>query len=166
LDTCALTTVFQTAQACTNAGGTPESGGSPVNCTIVYNYKPNHSGCNKIVNGAPNAIVADGANDSPLICPITLTFPNVIDASSGENGAEFSRVAGGIHTDFSVEDALDLGNLVGQTLAANNNIPEPATMGMLMVSFGLLTRLRRQRSARSRRSAEAGDGAMPVVDRG
>src|SRR6185295_4544286 len=117
LNTCALTTVFATALACTNAGGTADSSGPPVNCTIVYNYKPNHSGCNNIVNGAPNAIVADNANDSPLICPITETFANVLDASSGEIGAETSRVAGGIHTDFAAGDALALGILIGQTLA-------------------------------------------------
>ncbi len=150
LNTCALTTVVASDLACTSAGGTPTDIGPQITCTIVYNYSPVQSGCNDIVNGAPNAIVPDGANDSPLICPITETFPTVTDASSGENGAEFSRVVGGIHTDFSVEDALDLGNLLGQTLAAENNIPEPGTLSMLMLSVGLLTRLRRQRTARAR----------------
>jgi hypothetical protein len=129
------------ASACTQVGGTLV--GDPIHptgCLIdgtTYLFSPNEAadGCSDIVNPG-------GANDSPLICPITETFDTISDASQGPNGAEFSRVVGGIHTPFAVEDALALGNAIGQELASENNIPEPGVLGLLLVPFGLLAGLR------------------------
>lgn len=123
----------------------------PIGSTTYY-FNPSQytlsggTGCNDIVNG--------GSNDSPLICPITETFPTISDASSGPNGAEFSRVVGGIHTPLAVEDALTLGDAVGEVLASENNIPEPDAFGLFAMALGFLASLRRLRSARpeSRRS--------------
>ena len=47
--------------------------------------------------------------DSNYVGPQTECFDSFSDASSGLNGAEFSRVTGGIHTPFAVEDGLQLG---------------------------------------------------------
>jgi hypothetical protein len=73
-------------------------------------------------------------NDSPLICPITEPFSNFSEASSGPSGATYSRVAGGIHTPFAVNDAVQLGNLIGAEDFANNLqfVPEPATSLLLL----------------------------------
>ena len=73
-------------------------------------------------------------NDSPLICPITEQFSNFSEASSGPSGATFSRVAGGIHTPFAVNDALQLGDLIGAEDFANNLqfVSEPATSLLLL----------------------------------
>jgi hypothetical protein len=81
--------------------------------------------------------------------PLTECFDSFSEASSGVNGAEFSRVAGGIHTPFAVEDALQLGNLIGADDFANNLqlVPEPGS-AMLLVSGLLGLRLRRRRMAR------------------
>jgi hypothetical protein len=136
-------TIYTTANGCVDAGGVLGANGSLVTCTIgatTYTYNPVQSGCDDIVNG--------GANDSPLICPITETFATIFDASSGLNGAEFSRVVGGIHTPFAVVDALDLGNAIGQAISNENNIPEPAGIGLLAMSLGLLGSFRRHRSTR------------------
>ena len=81
-------------------------------------------------------------NDSPLICPITEVFDSFTDASSGPNGAEFSRVVGGIHTPFAVEDALQLGNLIGADDFAHF-VPEPASA--VLVAPGLAALLARRR---------------------
>jgi hypothetical protein len=114
--------------------------GSGVNA-IVYSVS-NPSDCADIVNGA-------NTNNSPLICPITETFDGFSAASSGTNGAEFSRVVGGIHTPFSVEDALTVGNAIGASVAADAGLPdvlpEPSTLSVYAVSLLALTRLRRPR---------------------
>ena len=103
-------------------------------------------------NAGDCAVLTAGliSNNSPLICPITETFSSFSQASSGQNGAEFSRVAGGIHTPFAVEDALTVGNAVGAMVAANaglpNVVPEPSAL--LICAAGLLPlgRLNRRRS--------------------
>lgn len=80
-------------------------------------------------------------NDSPLICPITEEFNSFSDASSGPDGATFSRVAGGIHTPFAVNNARQLGDLIGADDFANNLqfVPEPATSLLLLPGLaGLL----------------------------
>ena len=139
-------TIYAPASACVALGGTLVVDGSsnPVSCTIdgtTYFFNPSEyvsgTGCNDVVNG--------GANDSLLICPITETFPTISDASQGPNGAEFSRVVGGIHTPVAVVDALNLGNAIGEAVASENNIPEPGTIGLVAVSFGLLSGLRCRR---------------------
>ena len=145
-----LDTIYSTPAGCTDAGGVLGTNGTLTTCTIgsvTYTYNPGQTGCNDIVNG--------GANDSPLICPITETFATITDASSGPNGAEFSRVAGGIHTPFAVVDALNLGDQIGQVLADENNIPEPGAIGILAAALALLSGPRWYRSARARRRGPA-----------
>ena len=86
-------------------------------------------------------------NDSPLICPITEQFSSFSEASSGPSGATFSRVAGGIHTPFAVNDALQLGDLIGAEDLANNLqfVAEPATALLLLPGLaGLWVSSRRQ----------------------
>jgi hypothetical protein len=114
-----------------------------VSCTlnsVVYSVA-NPSACATIVNGVDS-------NGSPLICPIIETFSSFSAASSGEDGAEFSRVVGGIHTPFSVEDALQLGDAIGQQVASNAGlpdvVPEPSTLSLCAVSLLALVHLRRR----------------------
>jgi hypothetical protein len=150
-------TIYAPASACADLGGalTVDGGNNPVSCTIdgiTYFFNPSEyatgTGCNDIVIG--------GANDSLLICPITENFATISDASSGPDGAEFSRVAGGIHTPVAVEDALSLGNTIGQALASENNIPEPGASSLLVPAIGLLASLRRYRFAARGRAALRG----------
>ena len=117
-----------------------------VSCTkgaVVYN----------VSNAADCAVIVDGANSngSPLICPIVENFTSFSSASNGFLGSEFSRIAGGIHTPFSVVDALTIGNIIGQTLATNAGLPdvlpEPSSLSICAVSLLALTRLRRRRQA-------------------
>jgi hypothetical protein len=130
---------------CTAAGGT--LGSAVVNtqtlttCTLgsnLYYYNPTVTGCNDIVDG--------GSNDSPLICPITQSYDSFSEASDGLYGAGYSRVVGGIHTPFSVEDATGLGNAIGEQLSADNNIPEPASLLLLGASAATIGWLRRRRT--------------------
>ncbi|MSP01103.1 MAG: hypothetical protein EXR07_08665 [Acetobacteraceae bacterium] len=143
-------TFYGTAASCTDAGGTFTNGapfiaGDPATClfgSTLYSYNPTitATGCNDVVNTTGlNA----GINDSPLICPITETFTTASQASSGENGSTFSRVYGGIHTPFAVVDAENVGNLIGQIIASDANIPEPGAIGLLLMSLGLLAGARR-----------------------
>jgi hypothetical protein len=130
-------TIFSTPAGCADAGGILGAGGTT--CTLngtPYAYNPSASGCNDIVNG--------GANDSPLICPITENFSGFQDASMGVNGSEFSRIAGGIHTPFAVADALTIGNAIGQAIASNANIPEPGTIVLLSASLIGFSAVRRR----------------------
>jgi len=131
---------------CTDAGGAlgsaVVSSVTLTTCTlnsVVYYYNPAVTGCNDIVTG--------GSNDSPLICPITETYTSFSSASSGPNGSEYSRIAGGIHTPFSVQDALTLGNAIGEQVAADSNIPEPASLSLVALSAAAVACLRRRRSA-------------------
>jgi hypothetical protein len=143
-----------TANGCIEVGGTvtTDINNKPVSCTIgattyafnaTQNADSSGTGCNDIVK-------ATGTNDSPLICPITETFNTITAASSGENGAEFSRVDGGIHTPFSVVNALGVGNEIGELIASENNIPEPGAIGLLLTSLGFLAGARRVRPAGAR----------------
>jgi hypothetical protein len=106
-----------------------------------------------VSNPSDCAAILDGinSNGSPLICPISETFNSFSDASQGPNGSEFSRVVGGIHTPFSVEDALAAGNFIGQALAQNAGlpelVPEPSSLGLCGIGLLSLTRLRRRRHA-------------------
>jgi hypothetical protein len=137
-------TIYSTPTGCVDAGGVLGTNGSLITCTIdavTYIYNPAQSGCDDIVNGGPN--------DSPLICPITENFATITDASSGANGAEFSRVVGGIHTPFAVVDALNLGNQIGQAISNENNIPEPGAIGLLTLSLAALGGFRRNRASRA-----------------
>ncbi len=127
---------------CAAVGGTDGSsvynGITRPSCTIggiAYAYSPNGpaNGCNDVVN-------AGGANDSALICPITEAFGSISSASSGVNGSSFSRVVGGIHTPFSVDNALAAGDAIGAAL-----VPEPWAIGLLLTAAGLMTMVRRSR---------------------
>jgi hypothetical protein len=134
----ATDTGLSSTSGCTDGGGTLGTSGSLTTCrigTTVYVYNPAVPGCNDIVNG--------GRNDSPLICPITEEFSSFSAASEGPDGAEYSRVAGGIHTPFSVQDAATLGSGVGEAIAAANNVPEPASLLPLVVSCAAIGLLRR-----------------------
>jgi hypothetical protein len=140
-----------------------------VSCTVGSNPGTTYYVCSassdpNFVNGFPvscsdgttpgldcNTVTITGtSNGSPLICPITETYSSFTDASSGPLGSEFSRVVGGIHTPFSVEDALTLGNQIGTAVALNAGlpdvVPEPSTLSLCAVSLLALTRLRRRRS--------------------
>jgi len=95
-------------------------------------------------------VTSNGVNNgSPLICPITETFDTFSEASSGPNGSEFSRVVGGIHTPFSVEDALTVGDGIGQEIAQGAGLPdilpEPSSLSVCALSVLALTCLRRPR---------------------
>ncbi|MDB5399304.1 MAG: superfamily protein [Rhodopila sp.] len=98
-----------------------------------------------VSNPADCAVISNGidSNGSPLICPITETFGSFSDASSGVNGAEFSRVVGGIHTPFSVEDALTIGNAIGADVMLD--APEPSSLAVCIVALLALTGLRQRR---------------------
>jgi hypothetical protein len=116
--------------------GTPmlDANGSITGCTVSGSDVP-VTQCNDVPSGGTLF------NNSPLICPITEQFSSFSEASSGPSGATFSRVAGGIHTPFAVNDALLLGDLIGADDFANNLqfVPEPATSLLLVPGLsGLL----------------------------
>jgi hypothetical protein len=127
-----------------SATTTPEfdNGNLPVDCTDGTNkFALTTADCNTVSTTGVN-------NGSPLICPITETFDSFSEASSGPEGSEFSRVVGGIHTPFSVEDALTVGNGIGQMIAASDGLPdvlpEPSSLSICAVALLALTRLRQR----------------------
>ena len=122
-------------------GGTPQY--SPTGLVIACLL---NSVTYSLANGDCNVVQPNGTNTSPLICPITETYASFLDASSGEFGAEYSRVVGGIHTPFAVSDALNLGNQIGATIFANDfqPVPEPTTLPLLATALLALAPLRRR----------------------
>ncbi len=73
---------------------------------------------------------------------ITMCFSSISSASSGVLGSTYSRVAGGIHTPFAVEDARTMGDEVGKLVLGNFDIapiPEPAAISMLLLGGAALT---------------------------
>jgi hypothetical protein len=121
--------------------GTPmrDADGNITSCVVSGT---SYTQCNDIPTGGTLF------NDSPLICPITEPFSSFSEASSGPSGATFSRVAGGIHTPFAVNDAVQLGNLIGAEDFANNLqfVPEPATALLLLPGVAGLWLSRRRHS--------------------
>lgn len=139
-----------------NAGTTQrDTMGNIVSCTLngtVY-LVSNPTACNNAQTQPPlnpDYTVNPLYNGSPLICPITIAFSGFTAASSGDLGATFSRVAGGIHTAAAVDNALVLGNAIGQAVSNDANIPEPD----VLVTFGIgLTWLAWVAASRRRRFA-------------
>jgi hypothetical protein len=145
-------TFYGSQSACLELGSLTTDVGGNAACLIgstvyVFNPSENSDGCNDIVDPS-----GEGTNDSLLICPITLNFATISDASSGPQGAEFSRVVGGIHTPDAVEQALTLGNAIGQQISANANIPEPGAIGLLATAIGMIGGFRRFRGKPANRS--------------
>lgn len=139
-------------------GCTATSGASFYVCSATVDPVFNNSdsptlptGCadgSALTGGDCNTITTTGTNNGNLlICPISETFDSFSAASSGTSGSTYSRVVGGIHTPFSVLDALTVGNAIGEAVASNANIPEPATLSICAVSLLALTGLRRRRQA-------------------
>ncbi|MGE4049108.1 MAG: vanadium-dependent haloperoxidase [Acetobacteraceae bacterium] len=83
------------------------------------------------------------------VAELTLCFNSLSAASNGPLGSTYSRILGGIHTPFAVDDAEDIGTGIGQQILANLNvspIPEPASLGTLALSVLAIERLRRRRA--------------------
>ena len=103
---------------CAN-GATPtyDGAGTLIGCTLngvaqsVVGGGCNNAGNQPVLN--PDYTANPLYNMSPLICPIAETYTSLSQASGGFLGAEFSRVVGGIHTPAAVEQALALGNSIG-----------------------------------------------------
>lgn len=123
----------------------------------VRNPATGSSDCATIANGV-------NTNGSPLICPIVETFESFAEAAGGPGGAAFSRVVGGIHTPFSVADALTLGNAIGASVADDAGLPnvvaEPPGIWLAAVPLVLLGGLRRRSAGQARGSPAIGVAAM------
>ena len=72
--------------------------------------------------------------------PLTECFDSFSAASFGPNGAEASRVAGGIHTSAAVADGLRLGEMIGAEEFAGNlrPVPETGTLPLLLAPLAVL----------------------------
>ena len=75
---------------------------------------------------------------------ITMCFNSLSAASSGPLGSTYSRILGGIHTPWAVDDAEAIGIQIANQILLNNDIPEPATVALLGLSAVLLGGLRRR----------------------
>jgi hypothetical protein len=142
-------TLSGTAYYVCSATTTPvfDGGTIPIGCTDGTNVVPlTTANCNTVATTGIN-------NGSPLICAITEAYTSFSEASSGPNGAEFSRVVGGIHTPFAVEDALTVGNGIGREIALEAGLPdilpEPSSLSVCAVALLALSRLRRRQRAAS-----------------
>jgi len=129
-----------------------DSVGTVIGCTVggipvtMVGADCNNAGAVTVLN--PNYTMDPAYNASPLICPIAETYTSLTQASSGELGAEYSRVVGGIHTPDAVEEALALGNEVGTDLS-NDLVPEPPMAPTIGASLLILGALRYRRRART-----------------
>lgn len=149
---------------CNSGTATVDAYGNVIGCTlssVFYSVgTPGADGCNNAPTEYGGYAVTDPHyNASPLICPITQDFSSFSQASAGYLGAEFSRVVGGIHTPLAVENALVLGDAVGNAL-----IPEPPALPLLaggMVALAVI-RHRRARSRATENCSEA-DWVSPTI---
>ncbi len=93
---------------------------------------------------------SDAYNNGTLgpVPEITMCFDKLSDANAGPLGSTYSRVLGGIHTPFAVNDAEEIGRMIALQILANNQIPEPGTAGLVGLSALLLGRARRMRRRR------------------
>jgi hypothetical protein len=104
----------------------------------------NNAGAQPVLN--PDGTANPLYNGSPLICPIAESFDSISQASGGFLGAEFSRVVGGIHTPDAVQDALTLGDDIGNIVAEDDlTLPEPPIAPMLAMGLVILAALRYRR---------------------
>ena len=154
---CTLNLVFYsiTGADCSE-GGTPtyDSDGNLIGCMLNGVAETvTGGGCNNA--GTVSALDAEytanpNYNRSRLICPIAETYSSLSQASSGELGAEFSRVDGGIHTPDAVEEAVTLGNAIGTVVEEDNLrlVPEPPMAPVLGGSLLILGALRHPRRSR------------------
>ena len=134
-----------TNEAYCNAGSaTRDATGAVIACTTDRAYSvSNPSDCNNAGTGAQAPLNQDFTvntlyNNSPLICAASIAFTGFQDASSGDLGSTFSRIAGGIHTSIAVDQALALGNIIGQAVANDANVPEPGTLALLAVGLAAI----------------------------
>jgi hypothetical protein len=136
-------TFSSTSDAYCNSGAPmTDAFGNVIGCTlngILYSVlTPGAHGCNNApAQYGGYAVTSSSYNKSPLICPITIDFTSFSQASGGYLGAEFSRVVGGIHTPMAVENALALGDAVGQAL-----VPEPPVIPVLAAGLSMLALVR------------------------
>jgi hypothetical protein len=153
---CTLNSVTYTLAGAGCAGGGTavyDSDSNLTGCTLggadesVTGGNCNNSGSEAVLNsdGTVNALY----NASPLICSIGETFTSITEASSGDLGAEFSRVVGGIHTPQAVTDALALGNSIGGLVGSEDLIPEPPMAPVVAGALVILGIVRRRRAARA-----------------
>ena len=147
-----MTFLISTA-SCANGGMLQlDSDGDVIGCMLdgvaqsVTGGDCNNAGSVSVLNpdGSANPLY----NSSSLICPIAQTFGNILQASDGFLGAEFSRVVGGIHTPDAVEDAEMLGNEVGSIVASTNLVSEPPITPVLGAALLVLGGLRLRRHSR------------------
>ena len=143
------------SQAYCNGGSTTRAAnGDTIACRVgATTFSISNSGdCNNaatqpvlVVNAITGAFDANPFyNGSPLICAISETFAGFQAASSGDLGSTYSRIAGGIHTPQAVNDALALGNAIGQLVSNDGNIPEPGTLAVLTVALAGIAMTRRR----------------------
>jgi len=110
-------------------------------------------GTDKVAFCSTSDPYTNGALDE--VGEITICFDSFSAASGGPLGSTYSRVIGGIHSPFAVNDAESLGKLIGAQILANfevEPIPEPASLALLVAPAVALAALRR-------RSRAAGNGA-------
>jgi len=130
---------------CNSGRATTDASGNVIGCTLHNVFyaigTPGPDGCNNAPTQYGGYAVTDpNYNASPLICPITEDFSSFSQASEGYLGAEFSRVVGGIHTPLAVENAITLGDAIGDTL-----VPEPPILPVLAGGLLALGMARRRR---------------------
>jgi hypothetical protein len=138
-----------------DCSGTPtyDSVGTVIGCTVdgtpvtMVGADCNNAGAVTVLNA--DYTLNPNYNSSPLICPIAETYDSLQQASSGDLGAEYSRVVGGIHTPDAVVEALALGNAIGNAVS-EDEVPEPPMAPTLAASLLVLGALRHRYRSRNK----------------